>query len=353
MGASADDRESFDVERPQHEVTLSEPYAISRFPVTRSQFATFVEEGWKVEKFWREDREMGIGGEALEWWRKKGNEDWDELLRSGSEPVTGVSWFAAMAYCRWLGALRDEEILLPTEAQWECAVRAGAPMAGDVYPWGSGDEARNSLPNCANMDESAIGEPSVVGAFQKGQVQLPNEGRIDDMIGNVLEWCLDERRTYEAGEVMDPLGPLMPGAGRVLRGGSYWLSSRNCRAAYRSALGPASRGGIVGFRLVRVSRQAGPPAAGGQKRSEVEAGRGDPRDAGKDRAEGEAAVSKRSACGCDEQISPGLRFAGCARRRPGGWRSPGGCIFGGPCSGCGRSSSYGFPRERRLWPASS
>ena len=93
----------------------------------------------------------------------------------------------------------------------------------------------------------ATSETHVVG--QKG----PNAWGLYDMLGNVDEWCHDGRRDYEQEAVVDPVGPLDAGALRVIRGGSWLLSARLVRAAYRVWRAPGDRSGDLGFRCASSS----------------------------------------------------------------------------------------------------
>jgi len=75
------------------------------------------------------------------------------------------------------------------------------------------------------------------------------------MTGNVLEWCLDGKRKYTKKVVENPTGPMDENAGRVVRGGSWFISARFCRAAYRLAVHPSLRYDSLGFRLVLLGQQ--------------------------------------------------------------------------------------------------
>ena len=157
----------------------------------------------------------------------------------GSErPVEQVSWGEAVEYCRKLTAKqRTEGILpegwewrLPTEAEWEYAVRAGTTGARygelDTIAWHGG----NSGSETHRVSQKAA-----------------NAWGLQDMIGNVWEWCADWSGDYSTGSVTDPTGP-NSGSNRVGRGGSWGRGARYARAAFRSGDDPGNRYYSLGFR---------------------------------------------------------------------------------------------------------
>ncbi|MGD2071002.1 MAG: SUMF1/EgtB/PvdO family nonheme iron enzyme [Gemmatimonadota bacterium] len=211
------DPEAFDRESPVHRVTVK-PFALGRYPVTVEEFRQFVDAGdggylkpdlWKPKGWeWRERTERT---------EPKG---WQAQLRHPNRPVIGISWFEANAYCRWAGGR------LPTEAEWELAARG---EEGRRYPWG--DEEPD--PRRANFG-MRVGDATPVGLYPRG---ASPEG-IQDLAGNVWEWCGDRYRPYGAAEE-DDLAESEDGASRVLRGGSFADFPRYLRAAFRDVAHPA------------------------------------------------------------------------------------------------------------------
>jgi formylglycine-generating enzyme required for sulfatase activity/transcriptional regulator with XRE-family HTH domain len=239
-------------ERPRHRVHL-DAYEIARYPTTNAMFAHFIAaDGYEDERWWAEAIADGYwkDGRIRDWLRK----DWYDLPRywsdSGwnnpSQPVVGVNWYEAVAYCRWLTAALDDghEYRLPTEAQWERAAQGSGEAR---YPWG--DDWRDD--HC-NSEETGLGVTSPVGIFPQGAA----EGAIHDMVGNVWEWCWDwygEDYYAHSQDADDPTGPEQ-GEYRVLRGG-YWGSTGPsfCRCGFRCGSGPWVWNYGRGFRCVRIS----------------------------------------------------------------------------------------------------
>lgn len=164
----------------------------------------------------------------------------------------GVSWFEAVAFCRWLSEKLRLDILLPSEAEWERAARG---PKGRLYPWG--DEA--DLARRCNMDETRIGHTSAVGLFSNGDTPCAagNEKGAADLAGNVWEWCrtpwLSDYKDYEK-KVSDDLEG---NSARVLRGASWRNADpANLRCSYRGNPHPGHRVNYIGFRVVCVGASA-------------------------------------------------------------------------------------------------
>jgi formylglycine-generating enzyme required for sulfatase activity len=134
---------------------------------------------------------------------------------------------------------------LPTEAEWEYAVRAGTET--DFY---SGDMTE---PRCNPVD-SVLDQ---VGFFcgnsatrpHIAMLKAPNEFGLYDMHGNVAEWVWDLYGTYDEEALIDPFGPDL-GEERVIRGGSWEDDAQDCRSAMRLSTIQADRAANIGFRVV-------------------------------------------------------------------------------------------------------
>lgn len=198
-------------------LSIEQPFRLSRFPVTNSQFREFVDAGGY------RDRDMGWSDEGWAWRTENTVTEplyWRDLKWNGaSQPVVGVSWFEAEAFACWVGGH------LPTEKEWEAAARG---PTGLNYPWGN--DWRDGI---CNSFESELRTTSPVGMFPASRSSAFG---LEDMAGNVWEWCEDWFDTEKRH--------------RVLRGGSWYSNLRYCRSAFRSWFAPVSRYDGVGFRVL-------------------------------------------------------------------------------------------------------
>jgi formylglycine-generating enzyme required for sulfatase activity len=256
------DKQADDNELPQRSLDLP-VFRISQYLITNAQYRTFVDAGgygqadyWPVAiqaGYWREGQVKRVvyrfeGGDIKteeEWAEKPA--DFGPKFRFDNQPVVGVNWYEAIAYCLWLttqlrhlGELGvDEIVLLPTEAQWEKAAR-GAD--GRIYPWGN-----NLDPNLANCHETGLRVTSAVGCFPGG---ASSYGCLD-MAGNVWEWTssLFKKYPYSSTDGRENLEASNEGL-RVLRGGAWLGGQRYARCAFRLRFGPYNGHFDFGFRIV-------------------------------------------------------------------------------------------------------
>jgi formylglycine-generating enzyme len=154
-------------------------------------------------------------------------------------PVVGVSWLDAVAYCAWRSARDQQQIRLPTEAEWEFAAR-GRRQA--LYPWGD-DGIPAWIPN------GGRGPLAAPWSVTRGE---PNEFGLFGIATNVHEWCADwhDAGYYSRSAERNPVGPEQ-GRRRAARGGAWRHAQTFCRATLRSKLDPSFRYNDFGFRLAR------------------------------------------------------------------------------------------------------
>ena len=169
----------------------------------------------------------------------------------GKHPVLYVSWNEAVAFCQWLGKRERKTYRLPTEAEWEYSARGGD---GRIFPWGTWSTAGHF----ANFADASTNfpwrDPSVndgfaqtapVGSFPRGASPFG----IEELAGNVFEWCLDPYAPYKGREILNPRGP-ENGRQRVYRGGSWRSRMSSLRATARAFNEPSYLANDVGFRVV-------------------------------------------------------------------------------------------------------
>jgi formylglycine-generating enzyme required for sulfatase activity len=282
----AQQAKSWDDEKPQHTVFVSE-FAIGKYPITNAEFRAFAEgaQGYENKDYWSANGWRWRAGQLeadlsflpdpdtqkryREWLAQRPIEKrgqpffWDDPQRNAPNvPVVGVTWYEVEAYCNWLRVITGQKFRLPTEAEWEKAARGprlraiggladGGGREGVLWPWGNEWDAER-----CNSSESKLNATTPVGMYPSGAALWPN-GSVEDLVGNVWEWCADwwqddlyEQRKDEI--VHDPIGPAS-GSARVVRGGSYLSDRWDCRAAYRAWLEPDDFYVSLGFRVVARS----------------------------------------------------------------------------------------------------
>lgn len=166
-------------------------------------------------------------------------------------PVEHVSWEDVQMFVQKLTEQNrgDDglEFRLPWEDEWEYAARAGTTTASYAGPVPI--EGENKAPA---LDPVAwYGGNSGTATHPVGQ-KAPNALGLQDMLGNVWEWCQDPYGAYPEGQVADwARSAGVVGSYRVIRGGSWYSFARFCRSAQRFALLPGNRWIDHGFRLAR------------------------------------------------------------------------------------------------------
>lgn len=201
------------------------PFRIAKYLVTNAQFMAFLnaEDGYQNKKWW----------EYIEQSSKAADPSWQE----SNCPRETVSWYEAVAFCRWLSAKSGTSIRLPTEWEWQQAATGGDPRR--EYPWEDGWDASR-----CNGSESGLTRTIAVGMYPQGATP---QGVLD-MAGNVREWCLNK---YE--ELDQPKGVRLAkkDTWRMIRSG-YWLDAPEAlRASFRSWVDASNRNFGCGFRLVQ------------------------------------------------------------------------------------------------------
>jgi formylglycine-generating enzyme required for sulfatase activity len=292
---------------PRHRVRLA-AFEIGRFPVTHGEWSCFMAAGGYDDTRWWDTADAaawrrgelsaeGSGRWVREWlaklrrepdlldqyvaqgmspeqeamWRRRLAMDEDQLREylawkyprrrhttpnseeralhaAAAQPVSGISWYEARAYCRWLSAQTGQAHRLPTEAEWEAASRGGDDRP---YPWGEAFIAA-----ACNSAESHLRRAAPIGVMPQGRAPCGAEM----LSGDVWEWTSSlwgpEAEHSAFGYPYDPddgreRPDAPPAVRRVQRGGSYMDAAEQTRAWVRLGLPPDTRFLGFGMRLVR------------------------------------------------------------------------------------------------------
>ncbi len=213
MGSTASEDE-----QPVHDVSLDD-FKIGKYQITQAQWLAV------------------MGNNPAHF---KGND---------KRPVENVSWNDTQNFIKKLNQLTGETFHLPTEAQWEFAARGGVESKG--YKYAGSDNLEAVAWYRENSYKKGEDHPDY-GTHPVGE-KAANELDLYDMSGNVWEWCNDwyDKDYYKNCPKSNPKGP-DSAAFRVLRGGSWYYSSRLCRSSYRDWYPPLIRFNYVGFRLAET-----------------------------------------------------------------------------------------------------
>ena len=226
MGSPSSEEYRSDDESPRHRVTISKPFAVGKYEVTRGEFREFVSDTghssgrgcnfWAGEKWKKSD---------VYSWRNPGFEQGED------DPVVCVNWNDAKAYVKWLSGETGHQYRLLSESEWEYVARAGT-----TAPFYFG---RTISTDQANYNGEYVYGSGRKGVYREKTVSVgsfPSNGYgLHDVHGNVLEWVEDCWHSDYSGAPTD--GSAWTSGGncnrRVLRGGSWYNEPRLLRAANR------------------------------------------------------------------------------------------------------------------------
>jgi formylglycine-generating enzyme required for sulfatase activity len=176
----------------------------------------FIEDGgYEKKQYWSRGGWQWLEGDEARlprYWR-------DARRNCPNQPVVGITYWEAEAFCAWAGGR------LPGEREWESAARG---PEGYMYPWGN--DWQDGICNSA---EAGLEVTTPVGLFPKSR---SNAFGLEDMAGNVWQWCSDPHERW----------------GRVLRGGSFGSNRPNVRSPARNLTYPTNWWNSLGFRVART-----------------------------------------------------------------------------------------------------
>lgn len=261
MGSRDSERDRADHEGPRHRVVLDQGFALAATEITVGQFGEFIDDsGYTTDAEragWTRVYEVRSGRMT-----RRNRTDWrhDYLGRTAEPdlPVIHVSWRDARAYARWLAERTGLGYRLPSEAEFEYALRARSQSR---YWWGDGSPDTpvenltgdgDTSPNGANWSvafprySDGHWGPAPVASYPT------NPFGLHDMGGNVMEWTEDCWHDSFVRAPSDGSAWVNPGCGqRVIRGGSWSSTPAMSRSAYRLAGSETSTDMRVGFRVAR------------------------------------------------------------------------------------------------------
>ena len=305
--AIGSDEGIFENEAPRHSVSL-EPFWLGQFPVTNAEFRCFIDAGgyqdarwWDTPAAQRWQRGEGSGeGCRTNWryWRHQFRNEagllyriaeeqrWPEkrflmwqfhcaitdetfetilvnqwpdqqfilpsfwnksAFNAPSQPVIGICWFEARAYCLWIATQTGQLFRLPTEAEWEAAARG---LEDRRYAWGNDYDATH-----CNALDTKLRRTTPIGIFTEGETPALAQGEfkcaesLSDMTGNVSEWTSSHNTPYPY-QSDDGREDAEAEWVRVVRGGSWVFGPSHVRASVRSGHHPGDRPDLVGFRVL-------------------------------------------------------------------------------------------------------
>lgn len=220
---------------PEGEVTLEQngkkskhhipAFRMSKYPITNEQYELFANapDGYIDPRWWE------FSAHARKWYKEHPQSltpkfDWKD------HPRANICWYEAVAFCNWLSHQTGLNITLPTEQQWQWAAQGSD---GRLYPWGNKFD-----PQYCNTSFSKIRMTTSVNRYANGASPFD----VQDMAGNVWEWCSNEIRVSNQQPGED--------SHRAVRGGSFISSPQRAQNTFHFYLNPVYLYATIGFRVV-------------------------------------------------------------------------------------------------------
>ena len=261
MGSPPTEANRKDEEGPVISVSIDSPFALARTEITNAQFAEFVnatgyvtdaQKGAETSVYDAKSGRMSRQPDVT--WRRNYRGDAHET----DHPVIHVSWNDATAYAQWLSDATGLAYRLPSEAEFEYALRAGTT---GIYWWGSGtpDDPVENLAGARDESPTGLNWEGGFSRYRDGYwgtapagSLAPNPFGIMDMGGNVMEWTWDCPGDSLNDKPRDG-SPLLDGTCtlRIVKGGSWASLPARSRSAQRLRVPSEQPNAIIGFRVAR------------------------------------------------------------------------------------------------------
>lgn len=261
MGAADDEPDASDNERPARNIRFERGLAVARTEVTVAEFRRYVEATGNEPRAVRRGYSTAYderSGNLVRRSRVGPGDDYTGQPADDNMPVIHVSAADAEGYARWLSEQTGQTYRLPSEAEFEYALRAGRQAR---FPWGDGAPPAGSGNFTGGEDVSPSGRrwrnafkgygddawgPAPVGRY------AANAYGLHDMAGNVSEWVADCWHDNYRRAPRDGHAWVNPGCReKVVRGGSWASSPEQTRSAWRLSVRGDTTNARVGFRVVR------------------------------------------------------------------------------------------------------
>lgn len=261
MGSPAQETGHRSTEEPQHEVKIALGFALGQDEVSVAEFRAFVDDTkyqTDAEKLgsstvYDEDSGRTIDRRGITW-----RNDYSGASAADNLPVIHVSWNDAKAYAQWLSARTGKRYRLPSEAEYEYALRAGTTTR---YWWGDGNPT-SKIANLTGDGDKSPTQRRWTNAFPKysdgywGPAPIgkfpPNPFGLRDIDGNVADWVEDCWHDNYLRAPADGRAWVNPGCERrVVRGASWGSAPDQARSAFRTSLAADARNAQVGIRVAR------------------------------------------------------------------------------------------------------
>ena len=232
----------------QHQVTLS-AFRMSKYEITNTEYAAFLNaksigsNGLYAAGSYPTQALIYASSGTFDFGLHYTAGQWIPVAGYQNYPVINVTWYGSTEYATYAGGT------LATEAQWEYACRGTTTTPFNTGSCLSDAQANYSWASpyntCTNTNTTYPATTQAVGTY------TVNAYGLQDMHGNVWEWCSDWYGTYPTSAQTNPTGA-STGSTRLIRGGGWFLYARHCRSAGRNSTRPTGYGSSIGFRVVLV-----------------------------------------------------------------------------------------------------